>query len=76
MKTIEERKQELEKENQALQTRKDNNNIELATLEAEANRLQNLANIEIEKISRKKNENQEIDKKIEKKQNRFRKYLK
>ncbi len=66
MKTIEERKQELEKENQALQTRKDNNNIELATLEAEANRLQNLANIEIEKISRKKNENQEIDKKIEK----------
>ncbi len=66
MKTIEERKQELEKENQALQTRKDNNNIDLATLEAEANRLQNLANIEIEKISRKKNENQEIDKKIEK----------
>ncbi len=65
MKTIEERKQELEKENQALQTRKDNNNIELATLEAEVNRLQNLANIEIEKISNKKLENQEIDKKIE-----------
>lgn len=66
MKTVKERKEELEAENQALQTRKDNNNIELATLEAEANRLQNLANIEIEKISRKKNENQEIDKKIEK----------
>ncbi len=65
MKTVKERKEELEAENQALQTRKDNNNIELATLEAEVNRLQNLANIEIEKISNKKLENQEIDKKIE-----------
>lgn len=65
MKTVKERKEELEAENQSLQSKKDSNNIEIATLEAEANRLQNLANIEIEKISNKKLENQEIDKKIE-----------
>lgn len=66
MKTIKELRDKLELENQDLQTKKDNNNIELATLEAEVNRLHNLANIEIEKISIKKTENQEIDKKIEK----------
>lgn len=66
MKTIQELKEKLTQENQDLQAKKDTNNIELATLEAEVNRLQNLANIEIEKISRKKIENQEIDKKIEK----------
>lgn len=66
MTTIQELKNKLESENQDLQAKKDANNIELATLEAEVNRLQNLANIEIEKISRKKIENQEIDKKIEK----------
>lgn len=65
MKTIQELKNKLESENQDLQAKKDTNNIELATLESEVNRLQNLANIEIEKISRKKLENQEIDKKIE-----------
>lgn len=66
MKTIQELKEKLTQENQSLLDKKDTNNIELATLEAEVNRLQNLANIEIEKISRKKIENQEIDKKIEK----------
>lgn len=65
MTTIQELKEKLELENQDLQAKKDANNIELATLESEVNRLQNLANIEIEKISRKKLENQEIDKKIE-----------
>lgn len=66
MTTIQELKEKLESENQSLLDKKDSNNIELATLEAEVNRLQNLANIEIEKISRKKLENQEIDKKLEK----------